>query len=185
MQRIFWINLILCLLFAAAPIQAQNHPRVDLFGGYTTLKFQPSSDSDKTQMHGWNSNVAVHVRWGVGVAADFSGQYSKLKGQHLRFHTVMVGPRVAFHGKRWGFFSHFLYGTATISGGNQVLLPLIGVSSDSGSAFAPGLGLEVKISEKVSYRIVQFDSISTSLGNDSQFSARFSTGLCFHFGKTR
>jgi hypothetical protein len=185
MKRISWLSLILGVLFATVPTQAQDHPRVDLFAGYTTLNFKPSFDSNRTQMHGWNSNVAVTVKWGMGVAADFSGQYGKLNGQNLRLHTAMFGPRFAFHNKRWGGYTQLLFGTITLSGSNEVLTPLIGVRSDSGYAFAPGAGLEVKINEKLSYRIVQFDSVTTNLGNSSQLALRFSTGLSFHFGKAR
>jgi hypothetical protein len=186
MNRISWLFLIAYLLLAGNISQAQDQPKVDLFVGYATSSFRPNFETDRKLLYGWNGNVAASLIGGLMITADVSGQYGSLNGHNMRLHTVMFGPRFAFHGKRWSFYSQSLYGVATISGGNSVLTPLIGVPSDSGFASVPGGGgVEIKINERLAYRLIQFDLLYTKLGNDYQMMPRFATGLAFHFGKTK
>jgi hypothetical protein len=187
MNRISWLSLIACLFLIGSTGNAQEQPKVDLFVGYSSLKFKPTFDTNRTSLNGWNSNIAAEVLFKImSVEADFSGHYGKLNGRGVQLHTAMFGPRFAYHGKRWGFFAHNLYGVATISGQSNVLTPLIGVKDASGFAFVPGIGgIEVKINERLAYRIVQFDLVYTRLGNEHQMQPRFLTGLSFHFGTVK
>ena len=152
---------VVCSLTAAA----QDHPKVDLFGGYQFTHFNPNVNAN-----GWNSSIAGNVNSWFGVAADFSGAYKN--GGKL--HTAMVGPVFSYRkSERITPFAHVLLGGAVASGGGI---------SESGFAMAVGGGLDVNLNKHVALRLVQGDWMMFRAGGETdRKNVRVSTGLVLRF----
>ena len=152
---------IVCSLTAAA----QDHPKVELFGGYQFTHFNPDINAN-----GWNASIAGNVNSWFGVAADFSGAY-KYGG---KFHTAMAGPVFSYRkSERVTPFAHVLLGGAVASGGGI---------SENGFAMAVGGGLDVNLNKHVALRLVQGDWLMFRAGGETDSkNGRVSTGIVFRF----
>ena len=157
MRRLMILALSLGLL--CLPVVAQDFPKAEIFGGYQYNHFEGGVNAN-----GWNASLAGNVdRW-FGIAADFSGAYKS--GQHL--HTYMFGPVFSLRSGKVTPFAHALFGG--VSGGTTAF------------AMAFGGGVDVKVADKVAFRLIQGDwLVFRSEGFTSKKNARISTGLVFRF----
>jgi hypothetical protein len=155
MRQLMILALSLGLL--SLPAMAQDFPKAEIFGGYQYTHLEPSIDAN-----GWNASLTGNVdRW-FGITADFSGAY-KSAGH---FHTYMFGPVFSARTDKVTPFAHALFGGA--SGGTF--------------AMAFGGGADVKMADKVAFRLVQADwLVLRSEGFTSKKNVRVSTGLVFRF----
>ncbi len=120
------LGLMICL--ASAPAHAQDVPKVEIFGGYSFLRFNsdahiiasptgiyvgiitpppPTAVSLPTMnLHGWHTSVGVNFNRWLGLAGDFTGNYgtpninqSGLNADvRTRVYSYVFGPRVSFRG---------------------------------------------------------------------------------------
>lgn len=115
--------------------------------------------------NGWNASLTGNVNQWFGVAADFSGAYKS--GEHV--HTYMFGPVLSARSDKVTPFAHVLFGGASGGGTNAF-------------AMAFGGGVDVKVADKVAFRLIQGDwLVFRSEGVTSKKNARISTGLVFRF----
>lgn len=175
LRKAFYSMCLVCLMFL--PVMAQDTAKAEVFGGYTWAG---------GNFHGWNSSVTGNVTKRIGITADFSGQYgSELAGPILikqDAHSFLFGPRYSFRGKRLSPFVYALVGvtrfhqSATISG--QRLS-----ESDSGFSSAVGVGLDVKVNERVAIRAFQIDYFRPNFFGEAHNRGRLAFGVVLHFGK--
>jgi hypothetical protein len=158
MRQLMILALSLGLL--SLPAMAQDFPKAEIFGGYQYTHFEPGLNAN-----GWNASLTGNVdRW-LGIAADFSGAYKS--GGHV--HTYMFGPVVSARSDKVTPFAHALFGGA--SGGGTTAF-----------AMAFGGGADVKVADKVAFRLIQADwLVLRSEGFTSKKNVRVSTGLVFRF----
>ena len=158
MRQLMILALSLGLL--SLPAVAQDFPKAEIFGGYQYTHFEPSVDAN-----GWNASLTGNVNRWFGVAADFSGAYKS--GDHV--HTYMFGPVFSARTDKVTPFAHALFGGASGGGTNAF-------------AMAFGGGADVKVADKVAFRLIQADWLGLrSEGFTSKKNARISTGLVFRF----
>jgi hypothetical protein len=183
-MKLFLLVLFFILLLDSGMAQT-SEPKIEVFGGYSYINVRPNFDQDRVSLNGWDSNIKLILRSYLSMEADLSGHYGSINGSNVNMHTLLIGPRFGRHGKRFNWFGHSLYGIAHISGDGDVLTPLIGRPSDTGFAFIPGGGaFEININKKLTYRVFQFDLLSTLLGNGvGQLHPRVSSGVVFSFGR--
>jgi len=181
MKRSFGSFLFLIALSAYA--NAQEIPVADVFGGYSYNRIKPGFDIEGANANGWHANLAANTRF-VGFVADFSGHYGKSAGTKVRMVSTLFGVRFARRGKNITWFVQSMYGFSGINADTDIFGPEIG-RFDSGFAFAPGGGgVDVKLNEKIAFRLFQYDLISTNLGRGGgQLHSRLSTGIVFRLGK--
>jgi hypothetical protein len=121
----------------------------------------------------------------VGVAAEVDGESaSSVKpGVNLSQITVAAGPRVTDHCSRGSFYAESLFGVvhafnSVFPSGSSVTTSATGFSSQYGG------GINVKVTEKIGWRVGEFDWIYTKLPNATdgwQSDMRYSTGVTYHF----
>ena len=158
MRQLMILALSLGLL--SLPAVAQDFPKAEIFGGYQYTHFEPGGNAN-----GWNASLTGNVNRWFGVAADFSGAYKS--GEHV--HTYMFGPVFSARTDKVTPFAHALFG---------------GVSGGGTNAFAMafGGGVDVKMADKVAFRLIQGDwLLFRSEGYTSKKNARISTGIVFRF----
>lgn len=58
------------------PLMAQDHPKIEVFGGYQYLRAgNIDGEGDGANTNGWDTSATVNLNKYLGVAADFSGSY--------------------------------------------------------------------------------------------------------------
>jgi hypothetical protein len=157
----------LCII-AALPARAQEDDKVEVFGGYSYLRFRPSPD---VNLNGWEASAQYKFTDWIGGVADFSGHYGSIDGIGTSTHTYLFGPQISYPG-RVSPFGHLLLGGAHNSTGG------FGHSSFS---MAIGGGIDATVVRDIRWRLVQIDYLLTQFGGASQNNARISTGIIFRF----
>ena len=181
--------LVLTTLILASSVEAQlPEPRehesegerpYEIFGGYSYLR------DDGHNLNGWTGTFIVKVNSWFGIAADVDGHYgSHREGAELvrvHEHALTFGPHVAL--ENHSRFTPFAF---ALFGGAHEKVKAAGVT-ESATGFATNLGggLDMRVNERVSVRLVQFDASYTRFHGEGKTAPRFSTGLVFHFGKPR
>ena len=155
-------------------------PAIDVFGGYSYLRFESTTlgFASQSQLNGANISVALPDLYeGLGVAVDVSGHYA----DDLEEFNFMIGPQYTYEWKGIRFYGHGLFGKA------RTRLLKIGTTqvepSFLGKAFAFGGGVDLPLKGRLSVRAVQADYLITSEFGPTQHNLRLSTGLVYRFGK--
>jgi opacity protein-like surface antigen len=178
MRKFFVLAALVVLCSGAA--MAQDHPKAEVFGGYSYLRVNPGQGvSGENFPGGWHASIAGNLNNWFGVAGDFSGHYKKIAGARVNTHTYLVGPRISYrNNEKVTPFAHVLFGGAHAGGGG---------SSENTFAMAFGGGVDAKINNRFAFRVAQFDYVLTrfdgpvsgTTANQNNF--RFSTGIVFRF----
>lgn len=181
MKRIFVCLLFLTTLSTYA--NAQDVPVAEWFGGYSYSRVKPDFLAEGASAHGWHADVVLNTRF-FGFVTEISKHYGESAGTNLNVTTFLVGPRFARHGKNITWFVQSMYGFSSINADGDIFGPEIG-RFDSSFAFAPaGGGIDVKLSEKIAFRVFQYDLIFTNFGRGGgQMQTRVSTGVVLRLGK--
>jgi Outer membrane protein beta-barrel domain len=192
MQKLFlFVALTLSLPFIA---QAQEAPRVEVFGGYSYLRLEDTGiDGLDRDLNGYNVSGAFTIfKKSVAIKADVSGHFGDLSVGGLNVDQnqtlFLFGPQFTLRkSERIQPFFHALFGAARIKFDNDAIS---GDITDTGFAFALGGGVDVKtFGSKLAVRLVQADYVRTKfdlLGtgdSNSSNNFRISTGLVLRFGK--
>jgi hypothetical protein len=169
-----FLSLFLFIV-ASLPSAAQDVPRIEVFGGYSYLRFDSRSFgfAGSSNLNGYNLAPAFNVFHGFGVVGELSGQY----GSHLNLRDVAVGPQILYPRNNLIFFAHVMYGDARthVSVGNG--------PGDTARVIVAGGGADLHYSSRLSIRVVQVDYLRTSLFHGTQNNFRISTGLVYHWGE--
>ena len=192
MRKLFFI----AALTLALPIiaQAQEAPRVEVFGGYSYMRLDNDGSGLDRDLNGFNvsGNITVYGKR-LGIKADISGHFGQItfapgvSNIDQRQFLFLFGPQFSLRksGKIRPFV-HTLFGFENLRLNNDV----IGDVTDTGFAFAAGGGVDVKaLSSRLSLRLVQADYVLTKFsdsaasGNNTNNNLRISTGLVVRFGK--
>jgi opacity protein-like surface antigen len=174
------VLLVLCLLLSAFSVaqEAQEFPRVEVFGGYSYLRFPAGANG--INLNGWNGAMQYNASRSIGFKADVSGHYGTPSGS-LNSYSFMFGPVISSRVEGSPGFTPFLHG---LVGVNRISTSAAGVSgSDSAFAMAFGGGLDVKAARRVSARLIQVDYLFTKHGTAMhQNNIRVSAGVVFQLG---
>jgi len=182
--------MALCVLLSgAAPLRAQDTPRFEIAGTYGFMR-----DSDRGQNFpaGWAVAAAGSANSWIGVVAEVGGGYTTcrncqrgpfasqaFRGQdlHLRVHTYMGGPRLTARAlPAVTPFAQVLLGGAHLSGGIEWDGAL-----NTGHAYQPGAGVDLRIGPRVGLRIQADYRIIRTTGHNNNES-RVLTGVVYNFG---
>ncbi len=160
-QRIW----LLLGFYAISSLSARAQDKVELFGGYSYMRFLSSN------LNGWEiSGQYKFVDW-LGGVADFDGHYGSINGISTSTYTYLFGPQISLP-SRLSPFGHLLLGGAHDSTGG------FGRSSFS---MALGGGIDAELTDRIHWRLVQADYLTTQFGGGSQNNFRFSTGILIKF----
>ena len=180
-------SMFACLLFlttSSTYANAQEIPVAEYFGGYSYSSVKPDFLSERGNAHGFHADIVLNTRLFGIVLADVSKHYGGSAGTNLNMTTFLFGPRITRRGKNVTWFVQSLYGYSYINADGDIFGPEIG-RGDSSFAFAPGgVGIDVRLSEKIALRVFQFDLLFTNLGRGGgQIHPRVSTGVVLRLGK--
>jgi hypothetical protein len=169
---LFWLFIL-----ASLPSTAQEVPRVQVFGGYSYLRFDSRSFgfANGSNLNGYTLAPAFNLTRNFGVVAELSGQY----GSHLNLRDIAAGPQFLYLRNNTLFSGHVLIGESRtfVSVGNT--------GEDTARAIVVGGSADHSLSPRFAWRVVQVDYVYTSLFNRTQNNFRISTGLVYHWGEIK
>jgi hypothetical protein len=175
--------------FACCPESAGNEgacgadfraPAVQIFGGYSYLRFEskPLGFSSQLNLNGGNLQIALpNIYNGLGFALDLSAHTSS----EMEEFNFLIGPQYTYEVKSMHIFGHALFGRARdrlrMPGSTQI------EPSSIGGAVALGGGIDIPLTDKISVRPIQADYLITGAFGERFHNLRISTGLIYRFGK--
>ncbi len=153
----------------------QQIPRLEVFGGYSYLRFDSKiiGFADKSDLHGGNVSVSYRLFRALGVVADVSAH----TGTDLHLYNFLIGPQLWLPRGKMNFFGHFFYGKTR----NHVSVR--GGETSIGRALAIGGGVDRNLTPRVAVRLIQVDYLNTHTFGTNENNLRLSAGLVFQFGK--
>jgi hypothetical protein len=166
--------LLLLMLGTALPAGAQDMPRVQVFGGYSYIRYDTASFgfANSTGVNGYNFSPAYNIIRGFGVVAELSGQYKT----GLNFRDLAVGPQFLYPRGKKMFIAHLLIGDS------RSLIQAGTPQEDTARLVAVGGGMDYDLTPRFAVRAFQIDYLHTTLFNTTQKNFRFSTGLVYRWG---
>lgn len=153
LRQLFTIAAILCLGMCHPSAEAQALPTASGPGSYVSVGFALSAyqaDYGQRLLGGTSFFVDVQPTWRYGIEAE---------ARYLRIHTnenvtqtsYLAGPHVyVCHCGRWRPYGKFLLGEG------QLAFPF-GYAHGSYLAYAPGAGVDVRISSYLSVRAIDVE----------------------------
>jgi len=179
----FLVSVSILCSFVSPSASAQSKsklPEIDVFGGYSYLRFDAKTlgFTNDLNLNGANVSVAMPDLYkGLGAALDISGYYTT----ELEEFNFLIGPQYTYEWKGMRLYGHGLFGKARArlrEPGTTNVEP-----SYLSNAVALGGGVDYPLSGKFSVRIIQADYLITKDFNVTQHNVRLSTGVIYRFGK--
>jgi opacity protein-like surface antigen len=184
------VSLLAFLSFCGAAARAQEYSKLDLFGGYSYVRANPSGSTvlPSFNMNGGEASLAYNRNSWLSGVADFGGYRTSrlISGEPGDFKgnmwTYLFGPRISYrHLGRTTPFAQTLFGIARATSDTF----LVGNQTDF--AMTVGGGFDYRLSHCLSVRPIQADYLLTRFkefeasGRPTQNNVRLSTGLVLHF----
>ncbi|MGH9648990.1 MAG: outer membrane beta-barrel protein, partial [Terriglobales bacterium] len=178
--RSLWAALALVLGLAAPMAWAQDEevPKWDIFAGYAWM--EPGGTIAGTSLDempkGWGSTLTYNVDKYWGLSLDFGGNY----GENADVGTIMAGPRFSIRSdNKITPYGHALVGWHRLSP--------IGLAPDNRVGIAVGGGLDLRISKRFAWKIIEADYVWSQhnfapIDRPSLTGARLRTGVVVKFG---
>ena len=177
---------LLALFAGSARAQEDSSKSVDVFAGYSYLRFDPNTAGvNSFSTNGGSANVAYNINSWLSGVADFGAYHNGnilSSGVDGTLSTYLFGPRISYrHYSRFTPFGQVLFGVGHASGS-------IAGSAHSNNAFATavGGGVDVRVNHHWAVRPLQVDYLLTRFNEGaihakSENNLRVSSGVVFHF----
>ena len=185
----------ICAVAAAAILStAAMAQSSSVFGGFSYLRNSQNlstSPSISSDLLGWQASYTYKIVPHLGITADFGGNYASAGSSFFgatgtyQQHTFLAGPEAKLLTD--GRFQVGVRGLAGFVSANNPYADYrysnFGGDSGRTRAFAASFGgnVDVKITDRVSYRLLQPEYLLTRFGNSVQNGFRVSTGFVFRF----
>jgi hypothetical protein len=167
----------LFVLAASFSLFAQkSSDKLDVFGGYSYVRFNPGQGASAINQNGWESTATFKMTPMFGLSADVDGSYNSQNGANQHIYTYMFGPQVKMGNDKGSVFVHGLFGFAHDSVSANILGTNFSVS-DNAFASAIGGGYDWRASEAISIRLFQFDYLMTRFSSTTQNNMRLAFGI--------
>ena len=165
---VVWVSVLLLAL----PASAQDYPKAEIFGGFSFASVDDPIDIEREAFLGFQTSFAGNFNKSFGIVGDFGGHY-RSPDVGSRAYEFMVGPRFTSRGDTATGFVHAMFGGVAFRGNRF---------SDTGFAMAFGGGVDVKVSKRFAFRVIQFDYVPTHLFDTWEHNIRFGIGVVFKLG---
>lgn len=169
----------LCL-FSPLTVFAQERSVVDIFGGYSYTRISPETSVRRENLNGGHVSLTANGGF-VGFSVDFSAYRGGSSSADVAVYNLMFGPQFGRQGKKVSWFVHSLYGVSRINTDVRLSPGL----TQTSFAFVPGgMGLDIKLSERIAVRVLQADLLFIRRAYPlSSLNPRVSTGIVVRLGK--
>lgn len=188
----------------AGSLSAQAVPAVELFGGYSYARSERGEAESAINLHGWNVGITGRVSSWLGFTADASGHYASPSATDMSQFALLAGPTFSLRVRKLHPFVHALGGAVRahrdVSPPGPVL-PQLPPNTEWAFGMALGGGLDVAVSRRVAFRLIQADYLLTRFDESTgivcaqsilpcaftktgtQHNLRLSAGVVFRLGR--
>ncbi len=172
--------IFLALLILPVSALAQQTPKVEVFGGYSNLtpNIDVNNFSNNFNLSGFNVSVTENLNSWFGGVLDFSTHFGTEAAFKTNMQSVMYGPVFAY--RKHPRIVPFAHGMAGVVRGGPEYLGISKAETEFG--MIGGGGVDLKISSRVSLRLVQADYLLTRFSSTHQDNIRLSAGIVFRWG---
>ena len=192
----FYLLIIGSLVFLPRTLTAQEIQPTELFGGYTYMGSDLGIEElDSFGLQGVHLEATRFFSEKLGVAAEFSAHFGSTSTElagidqlQVNQYSFLVGPRLMSRGFwRIQLSTRALLGITAVdidTDPTEEEMPSDAVqiaSSESNFTIALGASLDLRLSERVSLRLIQSNQLFTFTGGDSFRNNRYSSGLLVRF----
>jgi opacity protein-like surface antigen len=209
MKHLLTILTLTC--FAGVGMAADDFPQADLFLGYSFLRANSAQNIPAFTANGGIGTFAWNFTRHFAMEGELGGYHNGNVNNH-QFDTTafsyLFGPRLSWgRGKRIDPYFHILfgglYGVTSIAVPPLAVPPIAGTptptlpnrvgANQNSFAWAPGGGLDIRLTHLITLRPVQFDYYQTHFSapdttppftrrSRSQHDLRYAAGVDFNFG---
>jgi len=209
MSKRFAVTCVLVGVLAVAlpaPASAQEEHRVEAVGGFSYLFADVGTGGGEASGPGFNGSFAFFINDWFGVGGEVGYNHGGLDIPTIQIFpsleidfsqwAVLFGPRFRIvDNERFRIGAQFMLGIAhakvnlrldpgPLPGqgpGPFAPFPIEVDSSETAAGVTLGLHFDLKINERMFWRIMQPEIMGTSYGNDGQGHFRITSGLGFEF----
>ncbi len=163
------------LLLLSSSALGQDYPKVEVFGGFSTVDIDAESGED-VRFYGWQASISGNVHKNIGLVFDVGGRYKSFLDITTQSYEFLVGPRFTMRIEDGALFVHALAGLnhARISGLGDTL-------SDTAFAMGFGGGVDISVGDWGAIRILQVDYIGTRISGLDEWDWNYRVGIGFVF----
>jgi hypothetical protein len=209
MRKALFLALAI-LTSSSVAVAQSDYKKWEFFGGYSHNRVDtgigdedPALDDivdEREGFHGFNTSITGNVSRYFGLKFDFAGHFkekdfpfplSSNLNVDSRVFNFLGGVQVKDNATDATFkpFAHALIGAAhvrnkvTFSGGCIAIVPSPCpnfTDSETGLAGAVGGGIDIRASNRVDIRAIQFDYNPTRVFDSTQHNFRIGVGIVFH-----
>jgi opacity protein-like surface antigen len=188
--------MFVVLGLSSLPSMAQEFSRAELFGGYQYLRFGGSTSNGSTSSSqafpGWNASFAFNFNRYLGATGDVGAGYATINGVSTSIYTFTTGPMVTLSSARKvNPYVHALFGAAYAKASVTSAGTTTSVSQVGSTALLGG-GVDVKVTQAISVRVIQADWLYYRFGSKTfggvtipassqSNNVRLSIGLVYRF----
>ncbi len=191
-MRNLFFSLVVTLLLAV-PTMAQNSAAGQLFGGFSYANIDALG---RENGYGFQASYSHSLSDKFSFVADFGGQFASIDSSvpllgtfsiDFQNYEYLFGPRINQRNGKYNAFAHALVGASQVRTSattiNILGIPIpISSTSETGFALGFGGGFDVDLSERVSFRVVQIDSIPANIAGAWTHNVRVGVGRVFKLG---
>jgi opacity protein-like surface antigen len=194
-----WALLCGALLLFVGAASAQgtdtDSPKVEVFGGYSYVRFNPGMGASGVNFNGGSGSAAYNLTPSIGIVGDIGGYHYSQSGGSANVISYLFGPKIAMRRGPITPFAQVLFGGAhgSINGGTCATARVrpdtsfsgCGSTSENAFAMALGGGVDWNATDHIGIRLIQAEYLLTRFGfggsSYSQNNARISAGVVFRF----
>lgn len=179
MRKLLFSVIIIACAASFSFAQSDDYNKVDIYAGFSHGRID-FGGSDFEGFNGVEGAVTGNISRYVGLKGDYAFHYKSFDAPApfnvtAKTHTLVGGVQFKDNSKEKKLkpFAHLMAGLANGR--------VSGFVSDSETGFAGviGGGLDVRLSDRVDFRLVQLDYNPTRLGGETQHNFRVGIGLVF------
>jgi opacity protein-like surface antigen len=186
---------VLLLFVGVASAQGTDSPKVEVFGGYSYVRFNPGYNAPGVNFNGGSGSVSYNLTPMIGIVGDFGGYHYSQGGGDVNVVSYLFGPKIAMRRGPITPFAQALFGGAhgSINAGAcsgarvrpDTTFSGCGTTSENAFAMALGGGVDWNATEHIGVRLIQAEYLLTRFGfggpTYSQNNARISAGVVFRW----
>jgi outer membrane immunogenic protein len=183
--------LTLLIWCGVLPVYAQETPELEVAAGYSYTRANVITPNGCCfSLNGGTGSFAWNANHWFGLEGEIGGYHAgnvKSSGSDLTLISYMAGPHLSYRKhERLTPFAHVLVGGGHAGGALYSATPTSpGFGTNDGLNMAAGGGLDMKLSRRVSLRVIQADYFFTRFlngSNDHQNNLRLTFSAVFRFG---
>jgi hypothetical protein len=168
------------LALSSSYLFAQKLPEIDLYGGYSHIRFNSTSFgfSNYSNLNGYSASItAPNLYEQLGLTLNASGDY----GSELSVYNFLLGPQYTYDRGRLRVFGNALFG----KGEAKVQTKTATRNEIASQGFAAGVGggVDINIARRIAVRAIDVDYVHTKTFGSTQNTLRISAGVVYQFGR--